>query len=178
MGFLQQRLIRRGLKAAPTARVRHPSPTAFARQHGREGFTLLELMVAMMFMSVGILAMAQVFRVAERHTGHARMETTAVALSQEIREKIMSESYADIASIFDGIDTDDPGSVPLPAQEWAAHLAAELGASGRGTIEVTTGADDPSLGTGLLDVLITMSWREGDRPISLPLRFLVAKIGV
>ena len=141
----------------------------------RAGFTLLELMIAVMMLGGGVLGVAQVFAVANRHTAHAREETAAVALAQEIREKIMSESFDDIFSIFNGVDTNDEGSISLPAQDWANHVEQELGAYGRGRVEVRTPDIDPNLSPGMIGITVTMSWREGSRSIDLPLHFAVAK---
>lgn len=141
----------------------------------RAGFTLLELMIALMMLGVGVLGVAQVFAVANRHTAHAREETAAVCLAEEIREKIMSESFEDIYSIFNGVDTNDAGSIPLPAHDWATHVEDGLGIYGRGQIEVRRPEDDPGLSPGMVGVTVTMTWREGSRVVTLPLYFSVAK---
>jgi Tfp pilus assembly protein PilV len=132
-------------------------------------------MIALVLLSVGVMATAQVFAVANRHTAHAREETAGVCLSQEIREKIMSEAFADIHSIFDNIDTNVPATVPTTAATWAAHVAAELGPRGRGQVSVRTPADDATIPNGMIAVTVTVSWREGSRTVTLPLRFNVAK---
>ncbi|MCA9728177.1 MAG: prepilin-type N-terminal cleavage/methylation domain-containing protein, partial [Candidatus Eisenbacteria bacterium] len=93
----------------------------------REGFTLVELMVAVFLLALGILGISQVFAISNRHTSNARLETEANNLAQEIREKILSETFDDIESIFDGIDTDNGASVPTPAQDWADHVESRLG---------------------------------------------------
>jgi type II secretory pathway pseudopilin PulG len=154
-----------------------PTPPAPSVETATAGFTLVEVLIAVMFLSVGILSVAQVFSLAQRHASRAREESVAVFLAQEIREKIMSETYSDVASMFNGVDTNVPSTVPQPADEWAGHVHDRLGDVGRGRIRVRTEADDPNLGHGLLDVLITMSWREGSRTVSFPLRFLIAKTG-
>jgi prepilin-type N-terminal cleavage/methylation domain-containing protein len=141
----------------------------------RAGFTLVELMIALVLLSVGVMATAQVFAIANLHTSHAREETAGNCLAQEIREKIMSESFADIRSIFNAIDTNVPASVPAPAATWAAHVTAELGPQGRGTVLVNTPTQDATIPNGMIAVTVTMSWREGSRTVSLPLRFNVAK---
>jgi Tfp pilus assembly protein PilV len=163
--------------SAAGSRLRDHGAGDLTARKGAGGFTLVELLIAVMFLSVGVLAMAQVFAAADRHAAHSREETIAVALIQEIREKIMSETYADIMSIFNGVDTASSGSISLPASEWAQHVTQRLGTSGRGRIQVWNHASEPSLADGLLDVRITVSWREGSHTITFPLRFLIAKIG-
>ena len=160
-----------------TRTTRSRAPGRRVNATGRAGFTLVELMIATFLLTVGILATVQVFAVADKHVAFARQETIATALAQEIQEKIMSETFGDIVSIFDGIDTDDPGSVSSPAQEWAQHVTDRLGAEGRGTVQVLTPDNDESLPYGSVGVTVTLSWREGTQTIELPLRFTIAKIG-
>lgn len=128
-----------------------------------------------MLLAVGVMATAQVFAVASKHTTHAREESAAVCLAQEIREKIMSEAFADIASIFDDIDTKVPATVPTTAATWAGHVASELGPQGRGQVSVLTPTDDATIPNGMVAVAVTMTWTEGSRTVTLPLRFNVAK---
>jgi Tfp pilus assembly protein PilV len=132
-------------------------------------------MIALVVLSVGVMATSQVFSVANRHTSHAREETAGVCLAEEIREKIMSESFDDIHSIFNGIDTSLPSTIPSTAATWAAHVASELGPKGRGQVIVRTPTDDATIPNGMVAATVTISWREGSRTISLPLRFNVAK---
>jgi prepilin-type N-terminal cleavage/methylation domain-containing protein len=159
----------------PGLSVEGPSLPAGAAPQARRGFSLVELMIALVLLSVGVMATAQVFAVANQHTVHAREETAGVCLAQEIREKIMSESFGDIHSIFNHIDTNVPATVPTTAATWAAHVTAELGPRGRGTVTVDTPTDDPMIPNGMVAVTVTIYWREGSRTISLPLRFNVAK---
>jgi prepilin-type N-terminal cleavage/methylation domain-containing protein len=141
----------------------------------RAGFTLIEVMIALVLLSVGVMATAQVFAIANHHTSHAREETAGVCLAQEIREKILSEPFADTYSTFNNIDTNVPASVPSTAATWAAHVTAELGPRGRGQVSVRTPAQDATIPNGMISVTVTISWREGSRTVSLPLRFNVAK---
>lgn len=142
---------------------------------GDSGFTLVELLVTVMILSVGIMGVVQVLAVAERHTSHARDETRAISLSQEIREKIMCENFDDVYSIFNGIDSDNPGSVPTVAQDWVNHIHSQMGPTGRGTVQVTTPDTDAGITNGMRGIVITISWNERGRTISLPMRFAIAK---
>ncbi len=148
--------------------------STLAEASRRCGFTLIELLIAVFLLSVGILGVAQVFAVADRHTGYAREETVAVSLVQEIREKMLSETFADLVSIFNGVDTADPTTIPTPAEIWAGHVHDGLGETGRGTIVVTTPAQDSTLVNGMVGVTVTVSWSERGQAISLPMRFIVA----
>lgn len=144
---------------------------------GCAGFTLVEVMIAVVMLSIGVLAVAQVFAVANQHTSFAREQSAATCLAEEIREKIMSAEYDDVYATFDNIDTNNPSSIPVEAGEWVDHLEAELGAFGRGQVNVDTEDTDATLAHGMLGVTITISWREGFGMTSLPLRFAIAKTG-
>jgi type II secretory pathway pseudopilin PulG len=147
------------------------------RSASEAGFTLLELLVAVMFLSVGILGIAQVFAAADRHTASSRQETTATSLAEEIREKIMSEAFDHVYSIFNGVDTSVPSTISLPASDWAQHLQERLGPDGRGTIQVGRHEEDPTIGPGLVVVTVTEYWTERGHQISLPVQFAIANTG-
>jgi len=149
-----------------------------ARARRSDGFTLVELLVALSILSIGILSVAQLFIFSQRHAHDGRIETQATALAEEIREKVMSENFDDLVSIFDGVDTSVPSSVTLPCQEWATHLDERLGPEGRGQLQVLQPAEDVEIVDGMLTIVVTVSWQESGQARSLPLRFSVAQIGV
>lgn len=143
------------------------------------GFTLTELLVALVILSVGILSVGRLFVFAQRHAGHGREETMAVCLAEEIREKILSDNFDDLVTIFDGVDTDQPGTITTPCSDWATHLANGLGGvSGRGTIEIMDHTEDPEIVDDMLTALITISWLESGRSHSLDMRFSTCKVGI
>ncbi|MCK4303238.1 MAG: prepilin-type N-terminal cleavage/methylation domain-containing protein [Candidatus Eisenbacteria sp.] len=142
------------------------------------GFTLVELMIALAVLGIGIMAAGRLFVFAQHHASYGREETMAVSLSQEIREKILSDNYDDIVSIFDNVDTDDPGSIPTPCQIWATHVTEGLGSAGRGTVEVFDDAQDPEISDGMLTILITISWLEDGHTQALEMRFSISKMGI
>jgi hypothetical protein len=133
-------------------------------------------MVAVFLLTIGLLGISQVFSVSSQHTMNSRKETVANSLAQEIREKIMSETFADVQSIFDGIDTNSE-TIPGPAQDWAGHVRDRLGIGARGQVDVQTPNERADLEDGMLAVVITLTWYEGTNTVELPFEFAIAKIG-
>ena len=141
------------------------------------GFTLVELLVAVTILSIGILSVGQIFAVSSRNATFGRTETMAVGLAREMREKIMCEAFDDVQSVFDGVDTDNPGSVTTPCQLWATHLHDQLGPNGRGTIDVRAPEEDAELMQGMLAVEVEISWKVAGTTYQFPLTFALTKIG-
>jgi prepilin-type N-terminal cleavage/methylation domain-containing protein len=142
------------------------------------GFTLIELMIALFMLAIGILAVGRMFIMAQRHATYGRVETVAVSLAQEIREKMLSKDFDDLEALFDGVDTQVPGTVTAPCQLWAAHLATGLGATGRGRLTVRSPAEDPEIVDGMLTVLIDVSWLENGSTKSAAMHFSLSRMGV
>ncbi len=147
------------------------------KRSGEAGFTLVELLVALMMLVVGILAVGQIFAVSSRSAALGRTETTALCLAREIEEKILSESVDQVPAMFDGVDTDDPGTITLPCATWAAHIASQLGPNGRGRISVFDDVQDPEILPGMFSVQVIVTWLSHGDTLSVPVRFAVTDIG-
>ena len=142
------------------------------------GFTLTELMVALVILAVGILSAGSLFVFSQRHAFSGRTETMAACLAEEIREKILSENFEDIQTIFDGVDTGYPETVTLPCRDWADHLTQGLGPAGRGILQVMDDGEDADIVDGMVSIVIDVSWQEGNQRPEVVLRFAVSQMGV
>jgi hypothetical protein len=138
---------------------------------------MVELLVSLVILSVGIMGVAQLFNISSAHTMSGDKELAAASLVQEMREKILSETFDDVPSIFDGVDTAVENSVTEPCQAWAQHITDHLGVEGRGQIDVLEPDDDPEVLYGMLGAVITVSWPEQGETRDLTLRFVTTKIG-
>lgn len=141
-----------------------------------EGFSLVEMLVALTLLAVGLLGVGQIFAFSSRSAGMGRMETAAVSLARELEEKALSAEYADVLATFDGVDTDDPGTVTAPCQEWAAHVADQLGPTGRGQVTVFDHTTDADIRNGMLSVEVRMSWITAGDTIFVPIRFGITDV--
>jgi hypothetical protein len=139
---------------------------------------LVELMVALVVLAVGILAVGQLLVTSRRHAVYGRHETMAVSLTQEIKERILSENFDDVRSIFDNLDTSDPNTINGSSDEWANHLNDLLGVNGRGTVDVIDNTEDVTVPDGMYRIEINISWVEGPAARDLPHTFMVTKVGI
>ena len=88
------------------------------RRLGQRGITMVELMVAMILMSIALLALAASFPYAMYGVMAGGFQTTATLLAQEAVERAKAADYGSIASMsFDGssgtLPTDCDGSANL-----------------------------------------------------------------
>jgi len=89
---------------APLA-LRPSGRRSAARARGRRGFSLVELMVAMMLLTVGVLGLAAVSAYAVRQDGTATRASTATLVAQSRMEWLRARRCASIASSSSPIQT-------------------------------------------------------------------------
>lgn len=75
---------------------RVPPPNR-ARRHPRQGFTLIEAMLALIIVGVGVTAMMNLFAACTRQNAAAANITTAMLLAENIQETMASLSFSDPA---------------------------------------------------------------------------------
>ena len=141
------------------------------------GFTLVELMVALVMLSIGILAVGRLLIFSQRHSAQGRRETIAVTLAEEMREKILCGKFIDLVANFDNVDTRLPATVTLGCQEWATHVNEQLGAGAAGTIQILQPAEDAEIVDGMMTALIQVSWFQDGETRTVPVRFSICRMG-
>ena len=68
----------------------------------KKGFTLLELLVSTVILSVGILSLASIFPAAMRSTMFTRQNTQATEYNQQYIERLRATDFDDSVSLFRG----------------------------------------------------------------------------
>jgi prepilin-type N-terminal cleavage/methylation domain-containing protein len=102
---------------------------------GEEGFTLIEVIVAISILTIGLLAVAAMQSSAIRGNNTGYLVTESTTLAQDRLEWLLMQDYAD-AALNAGIDKPDPvGSAPNGYT--IQYYVADLGAFNAKLITVT-----------------------------------------
>jgi type IV pilus assembly protein PilV len=107
-----------------------------------KGFTLIELMIAIVIFSIGLLAMAQLQMFSIRYNSEAQRMSEATTLAQGKMEDLMSLDYAD--TDLDNGDHTDPNNANI---KWSITVNPEVTGSTTETKSITVTADWNSRGT-------------------------------
>lgn len=129
--------------------------------HRRQrGFTMIEVLVAMIILAIGLLGVAVSQTVALRQTENANLQTEAMILANELVEhmRLAGDDVTDFAKTL----AEDCSDCPAPMQAWYQRLGNAL-PGGRVRVEVQTqnvqtagGVAKPSMYSGR----ITLEWIE------------------
>jgi type IV pilus assembly protein PilV len=111
-----------------------------------KGFTLIELAIAIVIFSIGLLAMAQLQMFSIRYNSDAQRMSEATTLAQGKMEELMSSTYAAMSSVPQDAIADDNYDTSY-----------------------TITADSPSPLTGVSELEVTVKWssRGNDKTFTL-----------
>jgi type IV pilus assembly protein PilV len=136
------------------------------------GFTIVELLVAFVVLSIGMLGIAGLFAVTLRSSGNAIQRVLAVDLASDIADRIRANRRAGNAYAADAAATDDKcvgeSSVTCSADEmarndvwlWRQQIAQAFpGGTARGTIGSRAGSSSVAPST----YTIQIAWNERAR---------------
>jgi type IV pilus modification protein PilV len=118
-----------------------------------DGFTLIEVMIALVIMSIGLTALAAVQISAIRGNDFSKRMTTAISIAEAKMEQIKSSSYANILS---------ESSIQITQSNM--HF----------TRQVTVTNNIAPL-TNTKTVNVTVSWSEGSKSHSVPITTIVSQ---
>lgn len=104
---------------------------------GSKGFSLIELLFALVFLGIGLLGVAAVFPLGTRFVNSSKITSTAVALSREKIEELQTMSFAS-PSLAEGSYSDEQGPYQ---RSWTITDNTPLTTMKK--IQVTTSWDSP-----------------------------------
>jgi type IV pilus assembly protein PilV len=118
-----------------------------------EGFTLIEIMIALVVMSIGLTALAAVQISAIRGNVFSKRMTTAVSIADGKMEQIKNGSYASITS----------------------ESAIQVTQSNMNFTRQVTVTNNIAPLTNTKTVNVTVSWSEGSKSHSVPITTIVSQ---
>lgn len=144
-------------------RIPHPSPLSLSPQgrgegEGVEGFTLLEVLVAIVIISIGLLAVAGMQTTAITANATSRDATIAIQLAEEMVDRIRVNG-GDTPEIYDNLGTGNncAGLTDTTAQgdcnQWDGRLDNSGLSGATGAVNVTI--NDPIDRTATITVTVT-----------------------
>ncbi|HSI20605.1 MAG TPA: prepilin-type N-terminal cleavage/methylation domain-containing protein [Verrucomicrobiae bacterium] len=119
----------------------------------RKGFTFIELILAIVLFSFGIVSVIQIFPVNRRLITQSSMQTQASYLAQEQMEKVRAVAYADL----DAGTYEARAALPAGAGTFATQFE-------RGTVVTLIDGNRAATGidVGLKKVVVTVYWTENN----------------
>lgn len=148
--------------------MRAPHPT-----RSSNGFTLVEVLVTLLVLSIGLLGIAKLLLVSSRANDSAYLRTQATALAYSMLDSMRANRQTAVSHGYDGSsDTvTNPGVTCSAAAspctdatiaqydlwQWKNELTAGLGPSGGGTV-ATANVTDPVTGATDVTATITVHW--------------------
>lgn len=140
---------------------------SFANRHRTAGLTLVEILIALLVISVGLLGVAGLHAMSLRNNYDALMRSHASALAGDIADRMRANRAAALAEDSDyvigitdeevEVEEDSPIAI-IDLDEWRTALAEQL-PQGKGSIAIDT---DTRI------VTITVQWGErgDDEPVT------------
>jgi len=119
---------------------------------GSDGFTLIEIMITLVILSIGLLSLAGLQVSAIKGNANSKRMTTAVSIAEKKIEQIKNIPYTDIQS--------------ESAQQFTVERV-------NFTQQVTVTANNPLQNTKKID--ITVSWKGGSKSYTVPLSTIISQ---
>jgi type IV pilus assembly protein PilV len=104
----------------------------------QRGYGLIEVLVALLVLSIGLLGLARLQLTGLRNTHSATLRFEAVNLAYDILDRMRANRVPAVAGHYDvvtGGSNGSGGSVQIDVEDWKAALAASL-PDGDGSIDV------------------------------------------
>jgi type IV pilus assembly protein PilV len=155
------------------------SSSSVRMNRAAKGFSIVEVLVALVVLGVGMLGIAGLYVVSLRSSGSAISRMQAVNLASDLADRIRAnrnarDAYADEAADHECVGAEAACSAADMATHdlflWQQQIAATLGSTATGTVEVAA-AGTPTLRR----YTITVQWNEPGQtePLSYQLRMQI-----
>ena len=153
---------------------RPPMPTTRTSVHS--GFTLVEVMVSLVVLSIGLLGVGKLVLFSARANDSAYLRSQATALAYSIMDAMRANRQTALAGNYDiaaasaaanpGVTCDDAAKCPAATvlaqfdlYQWKTKLTAALGPTGDGRV-TTAAVADPLNGTVSVTATVIVQWND------------------
>jgi len=127
------------------------------RTNNKNGFTLIEVMIAVLILAVGMMAVAALLNMSITGNIFSRDGTIAVELAQEMLDRVRTNAGSQ-PDFYNNIDTSGACGGTEPAvgdcNQWKARLASSGLVGAKGTVTVVKDAPIAKSAT----VRVTITW--------------------
>lgn len=157
-------------------------PISSPTRQRESGFTLIEVMLAAVILSVGLLALARMQGIALGRNVNANQLTVASNLAADMVERIQFNKWNALA--YHLIDTTNVATQPPVAQamangdyaQWQARLASSRLRGAIGTVSALSIVTSPSLNQTTVTVTVQWNGDQGDSIVATAHRVAVSTV--
>lgn len=122
----------------------------------KSGFTFVEILIALLLFSLGIVGLLRIFPLDRRYLAQSASQTQAIFLAQEEIEKVRADTYANLTimpTYYEALENVGSGTTGDPFNLYQRKTAITL-VDGNGASSATD--------VGLKKVQVTVSWTENN----------------
>ena len=130
----------------------------------QQGFTLLEVMIALLILSIGLLGLAALQTTGLRSNQMASMRTLATQFTYDMMDRMRSNPVGVAAGEYDDPPANPPGTTTTPdLAEWSNNVATRL-PNGMSEITLCPSVEMPDCTE--VSHVVTVYWNESRRDTS------------
>lgn len=133
--------------------------------HNTKGFTLIEVLIAMVILTIGILTLYSMQIGAIKGNSTANSITTVASIARDQMEQILAEDFDNVVTTSTG------GTAPITSIDWNVSEWKTDGIDNDGD-----GKTDEYDERGVKSVQLVISYRDGSTPKSSTFEFLKTEI--
>ena len=155
--------------------MKHRTPNTRARRTQSSGFGIVEVLVALVVLSIGMLGIASLYAVTLRSSGSAISRMQAVNLANDIGDRIRANKTAGAAYAGAAADKSCNGTTDCSAADMAAHDLFLWREQITATMPGMVGTVAVDTATVPATYTVTLTWREpgDDADLSYAMRMQI-----
>ena len=133
------------------------NPRHIARRRAQNGFSMIEVLIAIVVLSLGILGMASMQMMSLKHNRTAHLRSQAAAAAYDILDRMRANRTGAEAGNYYGAPAAPPADsvAEQDLSDWSNQLTSTLGAGATGTLTAVAGTC-----ATLCQTTVAITWTE------------------